>query len=213
MTRILRLDARSTIAGNNQVVNVFHVQTGDNLTLPEANALLAPFKTFYDAWAADRTTGANFVIGTRVTSWLQQWWTKPVKNSSGQVVTPGHFNTAPDIYGCTAQTSVLGSAGAAIPPQLACVLSWKTASAGRSYRGRTYLGMLGAAAQTTSVIASATVARLNTAAAALLTGLSAVTVASGTAYLGLWSPTLGESRAIIAGSTDQTWDTMRSRVK
>lgn len=214
MASLISFDARSTISGLNTCVNTYHVFAVPGITLSEVNALLAPFKTFYDAFAAQRATGTSFTIGSRVLFWQDTWWTKPVGKPGQPGYVKGFFNTPPTIYAATTLASTSGTGGNPLPPQLASVISWKTSSAGRSYRGRTYLGNLGQSAMSTSggVIGTALTA-FNNAAAALLTNIAGVPVSGGLPALGIWSPTLGKLTTVLTGSSDTTFDTMRSRVK
>lgn len=211
---IYLFDARSAIAGLNTCVNTWHVAgSNTNPTTADGNAILAPFKTFYDAHAAYRTNATSFTIGSRMLWYLESWWVKPVFDSSGNLVTRGHFTTEPVIVGATALASTTGSGGAGLPPQLASVVSWRTTVSGRSGRGRTYLGNLAAAAMTGAQVAPAMVTAVNNASSALITAVNALAPPSGPCHMAVWSPTKGIAREIISGAMDATFDTMRSRVK
>jgi hypothetical protein len=129
------------------------------------------------------------------------------------VTAKGFFNTEPVIVACTPVTATTGTGGTDIPPQLASVVSWRTAISGRSGRGRTYLGMLGSAAMQQSIVAGAFVTAANTAAANLISGIKALSILGAPPNLGVWSPTKGVIREVLSGSMDATFDTMRSRVK
>lgn len=214
MAGVLSFDARTLISGNNYGVNVWHVKTaaGVNPTVAECNAILAKFKAFYDYLASTRAPG-TVSIGTKVLWFDETWWTKPVGKPGKPGYEKGFFNTPPNIVGATPVTGVTGTGGLALPPQLAAVISWKTASAGRSYRGRTYVAQLGDVSRSGAAIHTATISYLNTAATNLITDVSGVTVAGGTVFLSVWSPTTGKAYVITSGSSDATWDTMRSRVK
>jgi hypothetical protein len=206
-------DARSVISGTNACVNTWHVSTTAGLTLSEANSVLAPFKTFYDAFASQRATGSSVTIGARVLMADPLQWQKPVGSPGKPGYTPGKWLTEPVITPATPLTSTAGSGGLALPPQLASVVSWRTVVSGRSGRGRTYLGNLGANMQVGSQIQSSSVTTINNAAAALIAAVSALTPASGPVKLCIWSPTKGVIRDVLTGASDTTFDTMRSRVK
>jgi len=210
---VLMFDSRGVIAGNNLCVNTWHVWSSGIPILAEMNSLLGVVKTFHDATAPYRKNAAGPVIGTRVIYFQEGWWTKPVKDANGNVTAKGFFNTEPTIVAATPVTSVVGTGGVDIPPQLASVVSWRTATAGRSGRGRTYLGMLGTASMTASNISSAFQTALNTAAGNLISQVKALSLQGQPPYLGVWSPTRGVIREVLSGSMDATFDTMRSRAK
>jgi hypothetical protein len=210
----LSFDARQTITGLNLCINTFHVNVPSQPTVAETNSILAPFKAFFDSQNIYRTTGTNPVIGSRVLYWAESWWTKPVGRPGGVGYVPGRFNTEPLIIGATPVTSTVGSGGALQPPQLASVVSWRSAVSGRSGRGRTYLGNLAAGAAASDKLSASFVTTVNTAAATLITAVKAVTVGgASTVAFTVWSPTKGLCRDILSGFTDVTWDTMRSRVR
>jgi hypothetical protein len=179
----------------------------------EANALVTAVSNFFNGFTAYRSAGTASTTGTRVLYWLENWWTKPVGRVGQPGYVKGFFNTPPTIVNATPATCTVGSGSGAIPPQLASVVSWRTATSGRSGRGRTYLGNFAGAAQTGAVITGPAVTGINTAAATLITAVHAITAAGAAADLGLWSPTKGWILPILTGSSDQTFDTMRSRVK
>lgn len=192
----IKLDARGTIAGLNQCVNVFHIRT---LALPtttaEVQAVVDVFKTFYDNLASVRQGNATMTIGTRV------------------VADDASNTTPPQIWGTVPRTSVIGTSSGAVPAQLAAVISWRTPLAGRSYRGRTFLGLLGGAAQNGAVLQGSAVTTINSSAATLISGLAALSVAGGGCSLAVYSKKANVCTDIISGTTDATYDTMRSRVK
>lgn len=211
---VLSFDARSTISGSNVCVNTWHCFVPSTPTAGEANSILTPFKNWYDGHAGYRLQSSTVIIGTRVLYWPESAWTKPVQDPvTHKITTKGYFNTEPLVIGATPQTTALGAGGTAIPPQLASVVSWRTATAGRSGRGRTYLGNLGASAQTNALVTSGFVTAMGTSSATLITAVRAVSVSGTPAYLCVWSPTKGTTREILSGFMDATFDTMRSRVK
>lgn len=210
---MLLFDSRSTIAGTNQVVNTFHVGCASQPTITEANAVIAAVNAFYNGFTAYRVNSTNSITGSRVLYAVESAWQKPTFDANGNVLTKGKWTTEPVILGVTPTTSATGTGGAQTPPQLASVISWRTAVSGRSGRGRTYLGNLGASAQNGAFVAGAAATAINTAAATLLTAIAGVAGAAGPYNLGVWSPTKGRIQPILSGVSDNTFDTMRSRVK
>jgi hypothetical protein len=210
---VLSFDSRSTVSGTNVAVNTWHVYTQGQPLVSEMNTVLGAFKAFYDSLAAYRPTGSTVVTGSRVLYFLENWWTKPTFDANHKLLTKGFFNTEPVIQGATPVTSTAGTGGTQIPPQLASVVSWRTATSGRSGRGRTYLGNLAAAAQQVNIVAAAFVTAANTAATTLISAVNGIQSAGFPSQLCVWSPTKGGVRQILSGSMDGTFDTMRSRVK
>jgi hypothetical protein len=182
-------------------------------TVTETNNLLAPVTAFFNGFSVYRANGVGTTTGTRVLYWAESWWTKPTFDANHKPLTKGFFNTDPLIIAAASSTSTAGSATGGLPPQLACVVSWRTATSGRSGRGRTYLGNLGGAAQSGGVILAAAVTSINTASTTLISAVHAISAGGGLADLGVWSPTKGVVRPVLSGAADSTWDTMRSRVK
>jgi len=210
---VLSFDSRQTISGSNVCVNTWHVSVNGQPLTSEATAICAAVKAFYDGHSAYRVTGTTVVTGSRVLYFQEGWWTKPTFDANGKLLTRGKFNTDPFIVPATPQTSTAGSGGGLLPPQLASVVSWRTATSGRSGRGRTYLGNLGNSALLTNAVTPAAVTAINSAAATLITAVAALQAAGASAALAVWSPTDGVLRPILSGATDATFDTMRSRVK
>jgi hypothetical protein len=210
---VLSFDSRSTIAGLNVCVNTWHLQVNGMPLTSEANSLVNAVKAFYDGHTAYRPGGTSVVTGTRVLYWLESWWTKPVGKPGNPGYVKGFFNTPPFIVPATSASSTAGTGSGNLPPQLATVVSWRTATSGRSGRGRTYLGNLSGSAQNGAVVTAAAVTAINTAATTLISAIAAITAAGAPAKLGVWSPTGGVIREILTGASDATFDTMRSRVK
>jgi hypothetical protein len=211
---VLSFDTRQTISGANTCVNTWHCFVPATPTVAEANAILAPFKAFFDAHVLYRSAGTVPVTGSRVLYWPESAWTKPVIDPiTHKVTTKGYFNTEPLIIGATPATSTSGTGTGFIPPQLASVVSWRTATSGRSGRGRTYLGNISQNAQSGSLITAAFVTAVNTAATTLISAVRALSVGGTPPYLCVWSPTKGTTRETLSGVMDGTFDTMRSRVK
>jgi hypothetical protein len=211
---VLSFDTRQTISGSNLCVNTWHCFVPTSPSVAEANAILGPFKAFIDSTAAYRSGGTVPVTGSRVLYWPESAWTKPVIDPvTHKVTTKGYFNAEPVIIGATPATSTAGTGTGFIPPQLASVVSWRTATSGRSGRGRTYLGNISQNAQSGSLILAGFVSAVNTAATTLITAVRALSVGGTPPYLCVWSPTKGTTREVLSGTMDATFDTMRSRVK
>jgi hypothetical protein len=208
---VISFDSRGTLFGTNMAVNTWHVTVPGALLTSEANAIVNAVNTFYNGWSTYRAI--SYTTGTRVLYFLESWWTKPVKDPvTHKVTTRGFFHTPPTIVPATSATSSAGT-GQSIPAQLASVVSWRTATSGRSGRGRTYLGGFNTTGQSTAVVAAAAVTAINTAASTLISAIAAVSTGGGNAALAIWSPTLGTTLPVLSGASDATFDTMRSRVK
>jgi hypothetical protein len=213
MTMLLSFDARSAISGSNLAVNTWHVQTSGGLSNAEVSSIIVPFQAFYNAIAAYRATSTSVLIGSRVLIGDVANWHKPVGRPGDSGYTAGHWDPPETILGGSPLNSTNGSGGTVLPSQLASVVSWRTATAGRMGRGRTYLGNLGAAAMNGSTITGTFVTAATSAATTLISAVSAIVPTSGPIKLCVWSPTSGVTREILTGAMDGTFDTMRSRVK
>jgi hypothetical protein len=96
-----------------------------------------------------------------------------------------------------------------LPNDVALVVSWKTALAGKSYRGRTYIGgltqnALGTASDGSCALIAASGTTIDTAVGSLapLTGENKLVV---------YSPTLGEANVVIGATRGNRFDTQRRR--
>jgi hypothetical protein len=211
---LVSFTAECSISGLNKAVNTWHVGVTPTTTASEVNSILGAVKTFYDAWAPYRQSGFAYTIGNRVLHWPKASWQIPTGRPGLPGYVPGRFLTPPVIVGATAVNSTAGTGGLPVPPQLAAVVSWRTPISGRTGRGRTYLGVLGANGINQNVLLAGFVSAQITAGATLLTNLNAITLTGGgTASLEVWSPTKGYSNAVIQCFMDNVVDTMRSRVK
>ncbi len=136
--------------GTPPYINVFHV-TGAGTTYSLPN-LVTSFLQFYTAM---KTYYPNTVAWTACSSVLDL-----------SVVPPTIVAATPSsVTGASA-----GSCGAA---QLSQVVTWRTASAGRSYRGRTYFGPFLYSACADGIWGSGQTTALQTAAAALISSIAA----------------------------------------
>jgi hypothetical protein len=133
--------------GSGPYVNVYHVHTVD--TAINTASVATAFKNFYTAIAT--------IYPTTIT------WSVPDKIT--------HLVDPPDILPVSS-TAVPGSSGATSdPPQIAMVVTWRTAFAGRSFRGRTYLGPLHSASTAGGSFGSSMHDPVQTAATALIAAI------------------------------------------
>lgn len=202
----LQITASKDMGGGNLAVNVWHVApsaagwTGADTTVV-ANEWIGYIKTFYDSCAAAGLWGGQTI---------------------GATVIEYEHNEVPKYVPATAQTATDTGTGAIQPLQLAAVVSWRTALAGRSFRGRTYLGPLKATAMSTGTLAGTFVNAVNTAAGVLIAHTSGTFKLHVVSKSGLhWHKTgdhtysstsyTGTSTPITSGSTTASIRTMRSR--
>lgn len=99
--------------------------------------------------------------------------------------------------------------GDILPLQTSLCITLRTALAGKSYRGRTYITGFGEGANTSVGTCDAVAA---TAAVDFMTDLMSLTVLGNTWTLGVMSPTLGEINDVVSvEARDAIWDTQRRR--
>jgi hypothetical protein len=182
--RILTLN---TLPGPGGGANVFNVASSAALTDANLTSILAHLKTFYTA-VGSYVPGV-FTIGSRILEF-----------------TPGA--PAPTIR-TVASASQTNASSSPLPGQLCSVVAWRTALAGKSYRGRTFLGPLNAAALTGTAISGAFIAAANAAAAALITNVRAVTDPAW--GLVVHSDAIPTDTPVTSGLMDGRPDTLRSR--
>jgi len=159
--------------------NVWHVQPATD-ALVDVQAAIDGIRDFYTALAGRYNTSTTLVVGSRVL----------------------RIDVTPQPIIASTPRVVAGTdGGGAIPAQLANVVSWRTAIAGRSYRGRTYLGPFAASQLSGTVWISGLSTGIGTAAAALIAAGRIV----------VWSEKLQVATPIIGYATDTHVETMRSR--
>lgn len=96
-----------------------------------------------------------------------------------------------------------------LPPQLAVCVSWKTLLAGKSFRGRTYVGPLSKDnADANGKLTSVDLTVIQNAATALIAGLSGMTPAT---HLTIWSRKLGTFQNVTNAHVGVYIDTIRRR--
>lgn len=183
--RVLKIvNAITGSPGSPPDYNVMHVNDATG-TLASAQAIVQSIADFYTAFKAYYGGGVHVTAGATVYQ------------------DPPGFNllvgTAPvDVAG----TDLSGYAA----PQLAVVVSWRTILATRTGRGRTFLGPLGRAAETTNGTPTPSmVTTMQTAATALIANISAQ---AGSPRLVVYSPKLGTQQevtsALVRGGTFHT---------
>lgn len=195
MTSVYRIACNITAPNCNPAANIYHVtngQTGD----VGIGAVLTAFKTFYDAIATFFGTGTNISIGASV------------RDVS---VTPNR------IIAVSPLASVGSSGGEPLPANAALVVTWRTALAGRSFRGRTYLGPSTETVNSSGVAASGTVNTISTAANALITNIDAIAGMNFGVYaFRRTQPPYSEtpfdaSEPITSATVNGLWDSQRRR--
>jgi len=167
--------------------NVFNVGNDVLLTDAQVNTILGHIKTWYTAFST--YVYGSFTIGSRVLEFRPG------------VVAPRIVLATP-----AAQSSAISTPQ---PPQLAAVMSWRTALAGKSFRGRTFLGPLNIAALSSGTLAAAFTGTANTASTTLISAVKGVTNPAW--GLVVHSDHMSEDTPITNGVMDARVDTMRSR--
>lgn len=198
---VYRVVASGQLYGVETWNNVFHV---DATASVDHNDVLDAFEDVYNV----AHTGGG-------TSWLN-----PCRGTAGgvtgvsllllsiqAVVTP-----APPLIRTMNHTGGQNTAGG-LPVDVAEVVSWRTALAGRSFRGRTYLppwheNQNDDSTGTFPIPTAATVAAVAVNAAGLITELAGIS-----APLAVYSRKLSSAQHVLGGFIDNNWDTQRRRSK
>jgi hypothetical protein len=202
----LQITANRDMGGGNQCVNVFHVAPSSGGwigtdTTAIANYFIGRLQTFYTSCGTAGLAGGQTI---------------------GQTVIEYEYNEAPKYVPATAVSVGASTGGAFQPLQLAAVVSWRTALAGRAYRGRSFLGPLTASAVSGSALAAGFVSGVNAAATVLVASASGTFKFVVVSKSGLhWHKTgdhtyasafhTGFTTPITSGSTGNAIRTMRSR--
>lgn len=182
-----RVIVENSVGVSGKSLNVFNV--GSDALVSDANVtlMLGDLKTFYTAIAT--YVYGTYSIGARVLEYQ-------AAGGPPRIVT-------------VAPVAQVSAASASLPPQLSVVVAWRTALAGKSYRGRTFLGPLNGAAQAGGAVTAAAQTAVNTAAANLITNLKPRT--TGSVGLVVHSDHANVDTPVVVGATDLRMDTMRSR--
>lgn len=110
----------------------------------------------------------------------------------------------------TPSSAVVGTqTGNPLPNDVAFVISWKTAKAGRSYRGRTYIGGWTQNALATASDGSCTMS--SSFGTTISTAVGALAPLTGENKLVVYSPTLGEANEVTSAYRGNRFDTQRRR--
>jgi hypothetical protein len=172
-------------------VNIFHVRTGGGIgEVATVNRAVGWLSTFYDAIDAVFPTGTAIQFeGTAVTVATEE----------------------PEYLEGLDTFNHAGAGGASVlPPANALVVGWRTSSATRSGRGRTFLGpMATPTAQADGTVTESWLSLVRTAAAAMVSSSEAAD-ADGVA-LGVFSPTQNLLRDFTGSSVKDRFAVLRSR--
>jgi hypothetical protein len=154
-----------------------------------ANDCITRLKAFYEDIISNGVIVADWTIGSSV-----------LEVQSGQ---------DPEFIAATPVQTTQTQAGGYLPAQLAGVIGWRTALAGRRFRGRTFLGPLVTYALSGTGFTTACVSTVNTAAAALISGLAADNME----LVVLSKMADGASTPVTQGVFNSQVDTLRSRAR
>lgn len=123
---VLRITSQATNpAVSGLAVSVMHM-TSASTSLTDAQAVVDNIRDWYDGCKALFHTSSTITVGAQVLD-------------ISDVDNPLYVGTTP-------RTVVGTGSGTQLPAQLALVVSWRTATATRSARGRTYLGPIASSA-------------------------------------------------------------------
>lgn len=171
-------------------VNVWHVRTTGTLPSDDTSELhnaIDALKVFYDAIKASYNSATKITLGENI-----------VKDPLG----------SPEYETDYSQVVTGTASGNIAPTLLAVVVGWRTVSATRSGRGRTFLGPLaGGAMDTDGTITGANLTTIRTAAAALVTA----SLAPGGWSVGVLSHKDGLFRDAIGSSVRDRMSYLSSR--
>ena len=176
---------------NGRSVNTFHFTCDDTPSILQG--AIDKYRDFYTAIAAMYVSAAVITVGSRVISFDPE-----------DVSVPGQIYTV-------IPRAVAGTGGSsAMAAQVAMCVSWHTAFAGKSFRGRSYLGPFATSVlnSATGLFTSALVTSTTVAANALLTGLQSVSVSPL-----LFSRKNAATQVLINATIDNTPDTQRGRIQ
>jgi hypothetical protein len=150
---LYRIACTISAPNSNPGANIFHVgntNSGDT----GISTVVGHIKTFYDAIASFYTTTTAITIAASVRD----------------------INVTPNrIVAVSSVQSVGTSTAEILPANAALVVTWRTALAGRSFRGRTYLGPSNETVNNGGIANATTVSTIQTAANTLITNIAAVT--------------------------------------
>lgn len=181
MVYTIRIPVKIVAAGRRPAYNIWHVFNGSD-TLATAQAGVDALRDFYTSIAALYNSTTAISMGENV-------------------VEVDH--TPPVIYATTVR-SLTGTGGTTQAPyQLANVATLRTLFAGRSYRGRVYLGPMSDTAHTGAILSGTLNTTINTALATLI----------GATNIRVYSEKLHVSTAVTSATSNTTIETQRRRAR
>jgi hypothetical protein len=171
--------------GSGPHYNIFHIDSSSD-TAGSSTAAVSAIKDFYTTLKPYYRSVSTMTVGYKVIDRTAVPW-------SFVAVTP---------------LSVIGTGvGGPIAPQLAGVVTWRTALVGKSYRGRSFLGPFDASASGGNLWLAACGAAMLAAANALV----AASNAAATWKLSIYSHKHNTLAHVTSAATSQNMRTMRSR--
>jgi hypothetical protein len=194
MVNLLYRFTNTGVAGGVRLSNTFHVRNptaGAALTLASLNTIATAFDTFYSSNASYLATAVAWTSGTRVLQYDIDSPTNP-----------------PTIMAVTPVTTTGGTGGDPLPSAVAMVLSWRTALAGPSTRGRTFFGVLAKTTMTSGVFTGAITGTIVGRCALLITNIKA---AAGSPDLVVYSKVHNYTTNITSATIDAVPDNLSSR--
>lgn len=182
-----RIFVENAVQVSGKSLNVWNV--GSDAVISDANIalILGDLKTFYTALAT--YVCGTFSIGSRILEFA-------AAGGPPRIVA----------VAAVAQTNAVATP---LPGQLALCLSWRTALAGKRYRGRTFLGPLNVAVNASGAVVAGAITAVNNAAAVLVPAVKPRT--TGAWGLVVHSAAVPTDTPITLGTIDTRMDTVRSR--
>jgi hypothetical protein len=195
---VYKVIASGALYGVEKWANVFHIDVAGT---PDSNQIFDDFGYFYSGGASPILfhcpgTVATGTVGVKLTQLSLQAVVNPGVPILRQLTSQGQQNSSPGL-----------------PTDVSLVISWTTARAGRSYRGRTYLPPFHSNRNTDGAglmpqPTSTCVTQVTQQAEQLLTDLG-----SHSSPMVVWSPTHSFHTPVAGGYVDNEWDTQRRRSK
>lgn len=177
----------TSAGGTGPFYNVFHLGSAIQLTSADVSSVNNAFKAFYTSLAPFLSNATTVTCGFKAIQ----------------------FTDPPTILAGTQQTvSGTNATGQAAPQNAMCV-SWRTDRAGRSYRGRTFIGPLGY--NTVGIGGQITTTAANAAAPAGVTLINAIGAIHVGTYLGVYSHKHNLLTPILSVAVSTAVRTQRSR--
>jgi hypothetical protein len=169
-------------------VSIYHFTSTAARDTAVCNTFIGHLKTMYTAFTTLFVSTQTFQIGGIVRT----------------METPAGF-----IVPATPQNASGTGGGNILPPQLAMVVSWRTALAGRGYRGRNYIGPIASGVPAANgQISPAIVTTCQNAVNAFVANVNGM---SPTSNLVVWSPTRSDGELTLSGIVRSKIGTLRSR--